>query len=229
TYSYQVKDVAPKVFLFGNLGAVQLKNYSVAQIEKMLSDIKADGLAIHLNPAQEAVQPEGTTQFSGVYKLIDKVSKELSKPVYVKEVGHGISATVAEQLAKTKISALDVNGAGGTSWAKIEYLRKTKHKAGPYEEFGIPTADAIQQCRKVFPRTLIATGGIKNGFDVVKSLVLGADVCGMAYPILVAQDKGGAQGVKEFLEKTADEIRTGLFLLGAKNISELKKLKPLQN
>lgn len=227
TETYVVRDVAPSIFLAGNLGAVQLKNYSLERIEEMINSIKADALAIHLNPAQEAVQPEGTTNFSNILSLIDKASRKLSKPVYVKEVGNGISREVAEKLSKTNIQALDVGGAGGTSWTRIDYLRNKKNKFGPFAEFGIPTKDSLEQVREVFSKPIIATGGIRTGLDVVKCLSLGASLCGMAFPVLKAQDKAGFEGVKEFLEKTMTEIKIGLFLVGAKNISELRKLKPI--
>ncbi len=227
TKTYFVRDVAPTVFLAGNIGVFQLKNYEVDQLEKMLSAIQADALAIHLNAGQEAVQKEGDTDFRDCLKAIDRVSKKLSKPVYVKEVGHGISLKVAKKLAKTNIQAIDVQGVGGTSWTAIEGMRGNPKVGKTFWDFGIPTAVSIAVCKKAFSGKIIASGGIRNGLDVVKSLVLGADLCAMALPALQAQNAGGATAVKQRLATTMEEIRIGMYLVGCKNISELKKQKPI--
>jgi len=216
TSTYYVRDVAPNIFLAGNIGVTQLKEYSLEQIEDALEAIGADALAVHINAAQEAMQPDGTPMFKGCLKWIDFISKKLSKPVYIKEVGHGISYAVARELSKTKIRAIDVQGAGGTSWTAIESLRSNKTFGDTFWDFGIPTASSIVECRKAFKGPIIASGGIRSGLDAVKGFVLGANLVGIALPVLKAQQKAGVKGVEQYLQKIIDEMRIALFLIGAK-------------
>ncbi len=225
TDTYQVRDVAPDIFLAGNIGITQLKNYSVKQIEKALSDIKADALAVHLNAAQEAVQPDGTPNFNGALSALKALSRKLSKPVYVKEVGHGIGRNAAKKLAGTGIKAIDVQGAGGTSWVAIDSLRGNKGLGEAFWDFGIPTAVSVFECRQAFKGPIIASGGVRSGLDVVKGLILGANLAGIALPVLKAQSLGGAKGVEKYLQEIIDETRIAMFLLNAKSIKDLKKTK----
>lgn len=229
TKTYKVRKIAPAIFLAGNLGVAQAKEYPIRKIEDVLKNVGADALCIHVNAAQESVQREGTTDFSKGVAAIDKLSKELGYPVIVKEVGHGISKEVAKELAKTKIAAIDVGGAGGTSWVAIDSMRnkKTVGIGKTYWDFGIPTAVSIIETKAVFNKPIIATGGIRTGLDCVKAIVLGADLCGIALPILKAQQEGGVKGVQQYLEKIIEEIKIGMFLVGAKNLRELKKKKYL--
>lgn len=220
--TYNVRDVAPDIFVAGNIGVAQLKDYSVQQLQESLETIGANALAIHSNAAQEAIQPEGTTDFSEAISLIDSVSKELKVPVYVKEVGSGISKEVAEKLSKTGIKAIDVGGAGGTSWTAIEYLR-AGIKECPYWDFGLPTSKSIIESRESFNGKIIATGGIRSGLDVVKALFLGADIAGIAYPVLKAHNKNGKKGVEDYLLRITEEIRTGMFLHSFKSVEEIKR------
>ena len=223
--TYFVRDVAPDIFLAGNIGASQLKDYSIGQLEKALEEVEADALAIHLNAAQEAIQPDGTPDFRGAFEKIGEVSKELKKPVYVKEVGHGIGWVVARKLAKTNIKAIDVQGAGGTSWVGIDSLRGNSEIGETFWNFGIPTAVSIHECRREFKGRIIASGGIRSGLDIVKSLVLGADLGGIALPVLKAQHERGAEGVEKYLGRIIMEIRIGMFLLNARTIGNLRKKK----
>jgi len=223
--TYFVRDVAPNIFLSGNIGAAQLQEYSIKQIKSAIKDIGADALAIHLNAAQEAVQKEGDTNFSDTLKLIKKTVAQIKKPVYIKEVGNGISKEVAMQLKKTGVKAIDVQGAGGTTWVGVETYRGNKEIGKTFWDIGIPTTLSVMETRKAFKGTIIASGGIRTGLDIVKCIVLGADMASMAYPVLKAQNSGGTKGVKRFLEKVIEEIRVGMFLVGAKNIKELKKKK----
>ena len=225
--TYFVRDVAPDVFLAGNIGVSQLKNYDISVIEKMLEDIQADALSIHINAAQEAVQLEGDTDFTVCLDAIDIVSRELSKPVYVKEVGHGFSYDVAKRLAKTNIKAIDVHGVGGTSWTAVESLRGNPEIGKTFWNFGIPTAVSIHACRKAFKGKIIASGGIRNWLDVVKSLVLGADMAGFAAPAIKADNVGGEKEVEKFLNRMIKETKIACYLLGCTNIKELKKKKPI--
>lgn len=225
TKTYFVRDVAPSIFLAGNIGAAQLQEYSFQQIQKAINDIKADALAIHLNAAQEAVQKEGDTNFSQILGQIKKTVSKITQPVYVKEVGNGITRETAALLKKTGVKAIDVQGAGGTTWVGVESYRGNKELGETFWDIGIPTTLSVLETRKAFKGPIIASGGIRNGLDIVKCIILGADLGSMAYPVLKAQDKGGSAGVKKFLEKIIEEIRVGMFLVGAKNVSELKKKK----
>ncbi len=220
TETYYVRDVAPNIFLAGNVGVTQLKDYSTDQMEQALDSIGADALAIHLNAAQEAVQRDGTPNFKGCLKEIARVARGLSRPVYVKEVGHGISFSVAKELAKTNIKAIDVQGAGGTSWVAIEALRSKNGFGKVFWDFGIPTASSIAECRKAFKGPIIASGGIRSGLDAVRAFVLGADLIGIALPVLKAQQRAGSKGVEQYLKRIIEEMRIALLLIGAKTPKE---------
>lgn len=228
THTYAVRDLMPTAFLAGNIGVAQLIQYPTEKIVWMLNQIKADALAIHLNSAQEAVQREGDTDFKGALKQIKKTVLELKKqnyPVYVKEVGNGIDRTTAKALAKTKVAAIDIQGAGGTTWVGVEVLRKKSDVGEAFWDFGIPTAVSLMNARKEFDGSIIASGGIRNGFDVLKALVLGADLAGMARPVFMAQQTGGSAAVEKMLSHVTDEFRTGMFLVGASELKDLKKVK----
>lgn len=226
TETFFVRDVAPNIFVAGNIGIAQLKEYSVQEIQKMLNAVKADALAIHLNPEQEAMQSEGTTDFRKGIQNIKRVAKALKQPVCVKGVGHGISRKTALKLKNTGIKAIDVQGTGGTSWTRIETLRKGKGRnhRNTFWNFGIPTPVSIIECRKVFNGKIIASGGIRNGLDAVKGIVLGGDLAGIALPVLKAQQKG-KKHLKSYLKNFLQEIRIASFLIGAKNLKELKTKK----
>ncbi len=223
--TYKVRDVAPGIFLAGNIGAAQLKEYDVEEIAWLVEEIEADALAIHLNAAQEALQPEGTPDFRGALEEIKKIAKALEKPVYVKEVGHGISRIAAKRLAKTGIAAIDVQGAGGTSWIGIDSLRGNKELGKTFWDFGIPTAVSVFECSREYRGPIIASGGIRSGVDIIKGIILGASLGGIALPVLKAQNRGGKKGAKEYLERIIKEIRTGMFLLNSKTIKDLRKKK----
>ncbi len=220
--TYFVRDVAQSIFLAGNIGVTELGKYSVEDLEKAIESVKADALAIHVNSAQAAMQPEKETDFKGRLKEIEKLAKEFKKPVYVKEVGHGIDFETAKALAKTGIKAIDVGGAGGTSWTAIDSKRGNKSIGETFWEIGVPTAESIVQCRKAFKGKIIASGGIRTGLDCAKAIALGADIGGLALPVLKAQEKGGSKAVKELLEKIIEELRIAMFLVGAKNLKQLK-------
>ncbi len=225
THTYYVRDVAPDIFLAGNIGVAQLQEYDSSQIQKAVNDIEADALAIHLNAAQEAVQKEGDTNFSDALKQIQLTRKKIKQPVYIKEVGNGITFEVAKKLAGSGVKAIDVQGAGGTTWVGVEAFRGNEEIGETFWDIGIPTTISVMECRKAFKGPIIASGGIRSGLDAVKCLMLGADLVSMAYPVLKAQNAGGSVGVENFLVKFIEEMRVGMFLLGAKNIKELKKKK----
>ncbi|MBT4870988.1 MAG: type 2 isopentenyl-diphosphate Delta-isomerase [Candidatus Diapherotrites archaeon] len=222
--TYYVRDVAPDIFLAGNIGAAQLREYSPEIINKALESVGADALAIHLNAAQEVVQPEGDTDFSNVLSKIAEYVDEINVPVYAKEVGHGISFDVAKALKDVGVKAVDVQGAGGTSWTMVDSIR---HKSGfgkTFREWGIPTAVSVVETKNalVGERQILASGGIRNGIEGIKSIILGADMVGVAMPILKAQQKS-YKSLQNYLHNFTSEMAITSFLLGCKNIEELKK------
>ncbi|MBD3210842.1 type 2 isopentenyl-diphosphate Delta-isomerase [Candidatus Micrarchaeota archaeon] len=219
--TYKVRDVAPTIPLLANIGAVQLKKYSTKQIESLVSSIEADALAVHLNPLQEAVQPEGDRDFTGVLDAIKKACEELSVPVMVKETGAGMSQDVAIKLKQAGASYLDTAGVGGTSWSKVEYLRGEAPVPG-FEEWGISTLESIIQCRKVLP--FVASGGIRTGIDGAKCIALGAEMCGAAYPFLDALNRNVLDG---FVDIFLEQMRLCAYLTGSKTHEELKNAKLL--
>ncbi|MBI5223159.1 type 2 isopentenyl-diphosphate Delta-isomerase [Candidatus Micrarchaeota archaeon] len=216
--TYEVRSVAPNIPIVGNIGAAQLKKYKIGQIDEMLCKIGADGLAIHLNALQEVIQPEGDVDFSGVIGKIADTCDKLELPVVVKETGAGINQDVAIKLREAGVKWIDVSGSGGTSWSKVEYLRGGNISG--FENWGIPTAEAIIQCRGVLP--LIASGGIRTGIEGAKTIALGADICGAGYPFIEALAKGRLdQKTQEFTK----QMQICAFLTGSKTIDELKKAK----
>lgn len=228
--TYFVRDVAPDIFLTGNIGAAQLKQFTPDTVNEALDAIEADALAIHVNAAQEAVQPEGDVDFSGVISKIAEYSDKIKVPVYVKEVGHGISFEVAQALKETNIQAIDVQGAGGTSWTAVDALRHKKGFGLIFRDFGLPTAVSLIETKSALVGTnkkIIASGGIRTGIDAVKALVLGADLVGCALPILQAQQTKGIKGIKEYLLGFKKEMQITSFLIGCKDINEIHSEKAL--
>jgi isopentenyl-diphosphate Delta-isomerase len=190
--SFQVRRVAPDILLFANLGAVQLNyGYGIDQCRRAVDMIEADALIFHFNPLQEAVQDAGDTNFAGLAKKIEEVCRKLEVPVIAKEVGWGISERTAKLLANCGVSAIDVAGAGGTSWSQVEMHRApdefTRELAATFVGWGIPTTDSILNVKKVAPEmTIFASGGIKDGLDIAKCIALGAALGGMAGQFLKA-------------------------------------------
>ena len=233
--TFQVRDVAPDLLLFANLGAVQLNyGYGVDQCRRAVDMLGADALILHLNAVQEAVQPEGDSNFSGLLKKIEAVCRVLRPegvPVIGKEVGWGMSEQAARQLASAGVAAIDVAGAGGTSWSQVEMHRaKTesqKRVAAAFMEWGIPTADAIQNVRRVTPHLpVIASGGLRDGVEAAKCIALGASLCGMASPFLKAAAVS-LEATTEVIAELERELRIAMFAAGAGNIAQLQST-PLQ-
>ena len=230
TYSV-VRDYT-STLVIGNLGAVNFieDNWNEEIIHKSVDMIDADAIAIHFNPLQEAIQPEGDVNFKGVDILKDIISNYKNKygniPFIAKQVGEGFSKEDAILLKNMGFDAIDVGGSGGTSWASVEYYRikDENHKkfSERFLEWGIPTAASILEVRSVYDKTVIATGGIRSGMDMAKSMVIGADCCGVALPILKAALRGSDEVVK-VLERMIKELKTVMFLMGCDNISDLKK------
>lgn len=232
-YSFRVRDVAPDILLFANLGAAQLnKGYTVDHCRRAVDMIEADALILHLNPLQEAVQPEGDVKWRGLLGKIADVCAQLGKPVIIKEVGWGISAQAARRLIEAGVSAIDVAGAGGTSWSQVEMHRapteRLRRLAGAFADWGIPTAASLAAAAQVRAELgredvhLFASGGIRTGQDIVKCAALGADLVGLASPFLKAAMES-AEAVAEEMELLTAEARIAMFCSGAESIDALRR------
>jgi isopentenyl-diphosphate delta-isomerase len=234
-YTYQVRRVAPDILLLANLGAVQLNHgYGLDECRRAVEMIEADGLILHLNPLQEALQDGGDVNFAGLLSKIEDICRHLPVPVVVKEVGWGISEEVAHKLASVGVAAIDVAGAGGTSWSQVEMHRTndklTRQIAADFADWGIPTAESICLARRGAPQaTLIASGGIYTGIEVAKAIALGADATALATPFLRLATIS-AEAVGQKIREVADELRTAMFCIGAAGLDTLKDtpfLKPI--
>jgi isopentenyl-diphosphate Delta-isomerase len=225
--SFRVRDLAPDILLLANLGAVQLNyGYGIEQCRKAVAMIGADGLILHLNVLQEAVQPEGNRNFKGLARRIAEICRNLAVPVVAKEVGFGISADAARRLQQAGVKAIDVAGRGGTSWYAVEAKRAAK-KGQPVERtfagWGIPTEECLVQVRGALPDIeLIASGGIRNGLDVAKAIALGANVAAIGQPLL-APALESADKVIEFLARLIHDIKVAMLCVGAGDLAALGK------
>jgi len=232
--TYTVRDIAPDILLLANLGAVQLNyEYGVDECRQAVEMIQADALILHLNPLQECLQSGGNTNFRGLLKKIETVCSKLSVPVVAKEVGWGLSAQAARMLADAGISALDIAGAGGTSWAEVEKFRigedSQRRVAESFSDWGIPTADSIRWVKETVPDIpIVASGGIRTGVEIVKSLCLGARICGMAIPLLKPATISNGQ-VLERLEEIRLEIRIAMLCSGARTLEQLDNSRLYSN
>ncbi|HEV7215741.1 MAG TPA: type 2 isopentenyl-diphosphate Delta-isomerase [Chloroflexota bacterium] len=225
--TYEVRDLAPDILLFANLGAVQLRRgYGLDQCRAAVTMIGADALTLHLNALQEALQAQGDTTFAGVTARIADTCRDLGHSVTVKEVGWGISGEVARRLEAAGVSAIDVQGAGGTSWARVEGLRaptdRLRAAAEAFASWGIPTPECIVQVRTVCPgMPLIAGGGVRNGVDVAKAVALGADLVSVAHPFLEPATRSVA-AVVDRIEQFTFELRLAMFATGSANLRALR-------
>lgn len=225
--TFQVRDVAPEILLFANLGAVQLNNgHGIDSCRRAVDMIRADALTLHLNPLQECVQVWGNTNFRGLADRIAALCEALDVPVIVKEVGHGISARSAELLRDAGVDGIDVAGAGGTSWAKVE-----SHRAADTDlaalgtalgEWGIPTVDSLIAVRRAAPNlTVIASGGVRTGEDVAKAIALGADAAGMALPLLKCAAVS-REALHDHIARIGRELMTVMFCTGSRTVANLR-------
>jgi isopentenyl-diphosphate delta-isomerase len=225
-----VREKAPTAFLIANIGAPQLaQDYGVKEARKAVEMMNADALAIHLNSLQEAVQPEGETNYSGVLEKIGEIAKALDVPVIVKETGAGIAAEEAKMLEAAGVAGIDVAGVGGTSWAAVEYYRAKKagdefrQRLGEnFRNWGISTAVSLIETVQSVNLTVIASGGVRSGLDVAKALALGADLASTSLPVLQPATKS-TEEVKKTLQFMIEELRNTMFLSGAKSIQQLGK------
>ena len=224
--TFQIRELAPDVPLLANLGAAQLAGPD--GLDRCLAVVRmicADALVIHVNPLQEALQPEGTTRFAGLIDRIGEAAAAIDVPIIIKEVGWGIAENIARRLAEVGVAGIDVAGAGGTNWGEVERRRMDDpvmvRVAGEFREWGIPTADAVVGCRRGFPDGLvIASGGLRTGLEAAKCLALGADAVGFAAPLLKAAVVS-RRAVDERLRGIIEGLRIAMFCIGAATLTDL--------
>lgn len=226
--TYAVRDVAPTTLILGNIGAVQARELATDAVMDLVSRVGADALCIHMNPAQEIVQPGGDRYFAGALGAMERLAEELKVPVVAKETGCGIGPRTAKRIARAGVRHIDVSGAGGTSWVAVETERAAagaRSLGMALREWGVPTAASVMVAKKTKPRfeTIIATGGIQSGLDAAKAIVLGAHAAGLARPVLQALVAGGRDGALRFLSQVEAEIRAVMLLVGAGSVRALRK------
>lgn len=231
--TFAVRSHAPDILLFANLGAVQLNyDYGLDECRRVVDILAADALILHLNPLQECIQPRGDTNFRGLLDKIEKLCSKLPVPVIAKEVGNGISAVMAAKLLAAGVTAIDVAGAGGTSWAKVESERaenaKQRRLGMLFADWGIPTAECITSIRATMPQVpLIASGGLRHGLDIAKAIALGANIAGSALPFLQAASESEA-ALYALVDILIAEITTVLFCTGNSNLEQLQSSGALE-
>lgn len=226
--SFALRRFAPTVPLLANLGAVQLNyGFGLAECRAAVAVLDADALILHLNPLQETIQREGNTDFRGLAAKIGAIARQLGKPVIVKEVGAGLALADARLLVRQGIRILDVAGAGGTSWSRVEHHRRAAADAADnlglvFQDWGLPTPLALAALKPLRNRvTLIASGGLRSGLDMAKAVVLGASLCGVAAPFLQPA-QASADAVRAVIQRFRREFITALFLLGCRTVAGLR-------
>lgn len=226
--TFQVRAVAPTTVLLANLGAVQLNyGYNVDHCRRAVEMIEADALILHFNALQEAVQPEGDTNFSGLLAKVEAVCRALPVPVIAKEVGWGFSEDSVRRLVEAGVAAIDVAGSGGTSWTQVEMYRANseirRRVAATFVDWGIPTSEAILAAKRAGGSLpIIASGGLRNGLDMAKCIALGATLAGMAGPFLKAA-VDSLQAVLDEIEIATTELRVAMFGIGVDSIAGLQQ------
>lgn len=226
--SFRVRDVAPNALIVGNLGIQQARELPDEVIAQLISSVDLDGLALHLNPGMELFQPEGDRDFRGGYETVERLAKSFPGRIIVKETGCGISRDVAARLRAKGIQYLDVAGAGGTSWIRVELYRSQQEvetTTSPFVEWGIPTAASLGEVAP-FGFKVIASGGIRTGLDVAKALALKANLVGIALPIIRVYEHGGAEAVLAYLRRVIAELKCAMILTGSPTIEALRQHRP---
>lgn len=227
-----VRENAPQAFLIANIGVAQLnKGYGINEIEKAIDMIKANAIAIHVNPGQEAYQDEGDTNFSNLISKIEEINDKISVPIIIKEVGNGLNIELVKTLRSIGIKCFDVAGLGGTNWIKTESIRSRRKNGYPLKDpgkladfWGNPTALSIVEARSgAMDSYIIGSGGIRDGLDAAKAIALGSDVAGMAFPILKILKLEGEKGLENYIKKTIYQLKTAIFLSGGTNVYSLWK------
>jgi len=226
TYTYAVRAHAPTTLVLANLGVVQAVATQTSEVARLIAAVQADALCLHLNPGQEMIQPGGDRDFRGALDAVARLVRELPVPVVVKETGCGVSRAVATRLRDAGVRTIDVSGAGGTSWVRVETLRADPARQAlgqVFSDWGIPTAAALAGARGLGV-DLIGSGGIRNGLEVAKVLALGARVAGLALPVFRAYREGGLGAARRFVERLLAELRTAMVLTGSPNVDALGRV-----
>jgi isopentenyl-diphosphate delta-isomerase len=231
--TFAVRHIAPSVPLLANLGATHLlKGTGVDDCRRLIEQLQADALVLHLNALQEAIQPEGTPRFAGLLAKIEELCRRLSHPVIVKEVGWGIPPDDVVRLQSAGVHAIDLAGSGGTSWSEVERHRLPEPQAkvaAAFRGWGIPTAVALSRARTAAPEAmLIASGGVRDGMDATIAIAIGADLVGIAGPFL----RSAAQGVDQaaaLARELGEVLRVAMFCVGARSLTELKGTTRLES
>ncbi len=232
--SFRLRHIAPDILLFANVGAVQLNyGYDADKMQRAVDMAEADALILHFNVLQEAVQPEGDTNFAGLLQKVEEVCKKSPVPVIAKEVGWGFSEQDARRLAEVGIAAIDVAGSGGTSWSEVEYYRAPTQfhakVARAFADWGIPTADAIRYARRGAPELpIIASGGLRDGIDIAKSIALGATLAGLAGPFLKTANES-ADAVSDLIRELTAQLRIAMLCTSTSTIEELAQVPLIQS
>ncbi len=228
--TYRVREVAPTTVVLGNLGVVQAKAMSNAEVQALIEEVGADALCIHLNPAMELVQPGGDRDFSHGLETIARLVSALSVPVVVKETGCGLSPAVGKRVKDAGVKTVDVSGAGGTSWVGVETKRaeeqgdsRLKALGEAFWDWGVPTAASVALLAPL-GLDIIATGGVGSGLDIARAIALGARVAGIARPALRALHEGGRAGAMTFFDTVEAELRTAMLLTGSRDLASLRKV-----
>jgi isopentenyl-diphosphate Delta-isomerase len=227
--TYQLRKWAPSIPIYANLGAIQLNNgCGVDECKRVVEMAEADALILHLNSLQEALQPEGQTNFAGLIGKIEKVCSGLNVPVIAKEVGWGINAKTAKLLVDAGASCIDVAGAGGTSWSEVEKHRNSTDEririSSHFKDWGMPTAEALQDVCSALPNLpVIASGGLRKGMDIAKSLALGASMGGIAGGFLKAATQS-SEAVEQIIDELLLELRIVMFAVGAVTVDQMKQI-----
>lgn len=233
--SFELRKHAPSTVLLGNIGAVQFNyGFGLAHCQQAVDILEADGLYLHLNPLQEAVQPEGDVNFANLNTTIAQVVQQLHVPVLLKEVGCGLSVADIEMGLSLGVEYFDIAGAGGTSWSRIEYHRRKQAHDDlglTFQDWGIPTPEALQAAKNHLQNnnqdaTLISSGGARNGIDMAKSIIMGASLCGIAAPLLKPA-MVSVEAVVSAIKQLKTEFQTAMFLLGVGDVKTLTNNTPL--
>lgn len=224
--SFQVRDVAPTAPLLANLGAVQLNyGFGIDECRAAVEMIDADALVFHLNPLQEALQPEGQCDFRNLIDQMGEIASKLDVPVIAKEIGCGLAGPTAQRLKEVGIRIIDTAGLGGTSWARIEARRASDVDLGElFADWGVSTPRSIRELNEVGGLTVIGSGGVRSGLDVAKAIALGADLVGLAQPFLEAANESAERTVEK-CRRTVRELRIAMFCAGAGDITTLQSVE----
>jgi isopentenyl-diphosphate delta-isomerase len=223
--SFDVRSFCPSIPLFANMGLVQLNyGYGADEINRLLDAVDADGIFLHINHMQEAIQPEGDTNFASLISKLEAIIPKINKPVFIKEVGSGIDYQTAKSLFEIGVKWIDVSGQGGTSWTSVEAYRRDDDLGYIFQEVGIPLDQALIEAKKIPGLKIIASGGIRNGLDMAKALIMGADLLSAAKPLLQPALDSSEKVALQF-QRWKKELKLAMFASGASHLKDLSQLK----